>query len=178
MKFFSKAFTAVAIVAMGVVGALAQSENVVVSGIQSVTTASATLQVSVSSLSVTNFPSKGIEIVQGLKNLTVAITSFTKQITFSKPVPFDNDVAEEVVEVLTGFVNVHQALLNTIIGKQSLASRFFLTAPIAAALRAIEKVVDTFAFTLIALIPTQKNNARVQFDSLTVTFTEAITTFS
>ena len=68
---------------------------------------------------------------------------------------------------------------------QSLASRFFLTAPIAAGLRAIESVVDvrrmlswlfgcladdfhvhkTFAFTLIGLIPTQGTEARTQFVS-------------
>ncbi len=59
MRFFKNAFAAAAVVAMGVVGVFAQSENVVVSGIQNVTIASGTLQVSVSELSVKNFPSKG-----------------------------------------------------------------------------------------------------------------------
>ncbi|PIL30682.1 hypothetical protein GSI_07386 [Ganoderma sinense ZZ0214-1] len=178
MRFFKNAFAAVAIVALGVVGAFAQSENVVVTGIQSVTTASSTLQVSVSELTLTNFPAKGPVIVSGLKNLTVSITTFTQSITFTKPVPFGNAAAEEIVQVLTGFVKVHQLLLSTIIGKQSLASRFFLTAPIAAALRAIEKAVDSFAFTLIALIPTQADNARIQFTALSASFSEAITTYS
>ena len=60
MLFFKNAFTAVAVVALGVVGAFAQSENVVVTGIQSVTTASSTLQLSVSELTLSNFPVKGV----------------------------------------------------------------------------------------------------------------------
>ncbi|PIL30683.1 hypothetical protein GSI_07387 [Ganoderma sinense ZZ0214-1] len=178
MRFFRNAFAAVAVVALGVVGAFAQSENPVVDGILGVTTASASLQVSVSELSFFNFVSKGSEIVSGLTNLTVSVTTFTKSITFTKPKPFENHIAEEVVEVLTEFVAIHQALLRTIIGKKSLASRFFLTAPIAHALRIIENVVDTFALALIALIPTQSNSARSQFEALTVTFTEAIKAYS
>ncbi|KAF7369593.1 hypothetical protein MVEN_00290000 [Mycena venus] len=58
-----------------------------------------------------------------------------------------------IVAALTGFVNIHQALLATVIGKRSIFSQFGATAPIAAVLRTLEATIDSFAFAMIDLIP-------------------------
>ena len=48
-------------------------------------------------------------------------------------------------------MQVHQALLNIIIGKAGIIAAVpFAGPPVAAAIRVIESVVDTFAFALIA----------------------------
>ncbi len=60
MRFFKNAFDAAAVVvAMGVVGVFAQSEDAVATGIEKVGIAAATLQISVAELSAKNFASKG-----------------------------------------------------------------------------------------------------------------------
>ena len=59
MRFFKAALAATAVAAFGFAGAFAQAENTVITGIQSVTTASATLQVTISELNAVNFPIKG-----------------------------------------------------------------------------------------------------------------------
>lgn len=110
--------------------------------------------------------------------------------------PFPAAEAKVVVKALTTFVNVHKALLNVVIGKNGLISR----APggvqgIRLALVALEKGVDvssvkprdvcclrayggwrpqSFAFALIALIPTEKESATLQFGSLSATLTTTV----
>ncbi|KAF7332844.1 UVI-1 protein [Mycena venus] len=69
--------------------------------------------------------------------------------------PFDDVDAGPIVDVLTNFVRIHQALLSTVIGKHSIFAQFGLAAPIAAILRSLESIIDTFAFALIAMIPTK-----------------------
>ncbi|RPD59239.1 hypothetical protein L226DRAFT_614068 [Lentinus tigrinus ALCF2SS1-7] len=184
MKFLGKLFTVVGVVMLGVVGTLAQDEKTVVNGIMAVTEQSAKLQFTVSELNVGNFFRQGPKIAKGLRDIGTSVAQFTTaiggddaKVKAREADAFPDDVAREIVEVLTGFVQVHQLLLNTIIGKHSLAAQFFLTAPIAAALRSLESIVDTFAFTLLALIPTEQDDASFQLDELTVTFKEAIKTY-
>ncbi|KAI1798139.1 hypothetical protein LXA43DRAFT_10554 [Ganoderma leucocontextum] len=177
MKFFSQLLTFVPVVALGAVGAMAQSSEVVITAIQAFTSTSSALATTVNDLSIVNFPFEGFEVAQGLGNITTAVTSFNTQFSSSTPA-YTDAVAIEVVDVLTTFVEVHQQLLMVIIGKHSLAAQFFLTAPIAAALRLLEGVVDTFAFSLIGLIPTQQGPAMTQLSALNVTFTQCITTYS
>ncbi|TBU24835.1 hypothetical protein BD309DRAFT_1004996 [Dichomitus squalens] len=169
MKFFSNVLTAFTVIFLGVLGALAQTEDAVTGGLQSLTDASSDVQLAISKITLSNFPKTGTEIASGLGNLTTSIGSFTTQIT---PV--------QMVDFLTGSVQVrrHQLLLSTIIGKHSIAAQFFLTAPIAAALRTIEDAVDDLALALIGLIPTQQSAAQSQFDSLSAPFSDAISTFS
>ncbi|TBU28509.1 hypothetical protein BD311DRAFT_324644 [Dichomitus squalens] len=176
MKFFSTLVNVLPVVLLGAAGAMAQSSDVVISAIQSFTSVSSNLATTVNDLSIVNFAADGPEIVTGLENITTAVTSFNAEFSSSTP-PYPDDVAIEVVDVLTTFVEVHQQLLELIIGKHSLAAQFFLTAPIAAALRALESVVDTFAFDLIALIPTEEGPALAQVNALNVTFTQTVTTY-
>ncbi|PIL26586.1 hypothetical protein GSI_12344 [Ganoderma sinense ZZ0214-1] len=172
MKFFSQLVSFVPVVVLGAVGAMAQSSDTVITAIEAFTATSSALGTTVDGLNILNFALSGFEIAQGLGNITTAVTSFNAEFSSTTPV-YADPVAVEVVDVLTTFVVVHQQLLNIIIGKH-----FFLTAPIAAALRALEAVVDTFAFDLIALIPTQSGPAMTQISALNVTFTECLTTYS
>jgi hypothetical protein len=75
-------------------------------------------------------------------------------------------------------VQVHQALLQVIIGKHGLLTLVPFFEPIRLALVSLEAAIDTLAFDLIALIPTQQPAANAQFASLSVTLTSAITTYS
>ncbi|KAI0700552.1 hypothetical protein C8T65DRAFT_657715 [Cerioporus squamosus] len=176
MKFLGKLFTVLGVAMLGV-GALAQTENTVVNAIRSVTEQSASLQVVVSEIKRSNIPTRGPEIASGLRDIARSVGSFAGIIR-GDTATFSDSAAKEIVDVLTGFVVVHQLLLETIIGKQSLASQFFLTAPIASALSGVEKGVDTLAFFLIDLIPTQRDNAVLQFDALSVTFRDAKEAYS
>ncbi|KAH9474941.1 hypothetical protein JR316_0012039 [Psilocybe cubensis] len=88
--------------------------------------------------------------------------------------PFTDDLAGPIVDALTDFVKVHQILLSTVIGKQSIFAQFLLTAPIAAALRALESEVDFFAFSLIALIPTRTSSVKDCQQSLDSSLGDAI----
>ncbi|KAI0737927.1 hypothetical protein C8Q80DRAFT_283024 [Daedaleopsis nitida] len=178
MKFFSNILAVASVVLVGVLSVVAHpapraaktSPQDVENAIQMVTTMSSTLQTSVAKLDILTFPLQGGIIASGLGNITNTVGQFTANL--SGP-PFSDNDALVIVDVLTTFVRVHQLLLSTIIGKHSLASMFFLTAPIADALRAIESVVDAFAFALIDLIPTQSGPANAQINALSGTFTQA-----
>ncbi|KAF7359739.1 hypothetical protein MVEN_00698600 [Mycena venus] len=64
-----------------------------------------------------------------------------------------------IVAALDNFVAVHQAFLATVIGKHSIFAQFQVTAPIAAVLRSLEAAIDSFAFALINVIPTEARRA-------------------
>ncbi|KAG0586577.1 hypothetical protein KC19_2G101100 [Ceratodon purpureus] len=85
--------------------------------------------------------------------------------------------AKTVVAALTTFVEVHQALLNVLIGKHGVLTLIPFFEPIRQALVALEATVDSFAFYLIAVIPTEKPAANQQFGSLGVTVSLAISTY-
>ncbi|KAI9438961.1 hypothetical protein H4582DRAFT_106151 [Lactarius indigo] len=57
-----------------------------------------------------------------------------------------------IVAALKDFVTVHQVLLSTVISKHSYFAQFAVTSPILAALRALEKIIDKFALSMIDLI--------------------------
>ncbi|KAJ2997272.1 hypothetical protein NUW54_g7147 [Trametes sanguinea] len=108
--------------------------------------------------SVTQFP----VVVQNFNDIITTATKFTE--TLQQAEVLDEKGAKAVVMALTTFVEVHQALLNVVIGKHSIASRLFFTAPVAAVLRSLEAAIDALAFALIGLIPTEKDHANAQFD--------------
>ncbi|KAM5533915.1 hypothetical protein V8D89_012455 [Ganoderma adspersum] len=176
MKFFSTFLTAVFVALLGVVGTMAQTSDQVITAIQSFITASRNLDTEVTALNAINFPAMGFIIADGFNNISTAVNTFNAEFSPATPA-YPDDAAVAVVDVLTTFVEVHQDLLNLVIGKHSLAAMFALTAPIAAALRGLESVVDTFAFALIALIPTESSPATTQVNALSVTFTDAINTY-
>ncbi|PMB69019.1 hypothetical protein BM221_005605 [Beauveria bassiana] len=79
----------------------------------------------------------------------------------------------DALATVNKFVQVHIALLSTVIGKSGLLSYTPLTAPIGAVLRTLEGVVDTLAFGIIALIPFCADDTQQRIDSLDQKFQEA-----
>ncbi|KAI0668390.1 hypothetical protein C8Q78DRAFT_255517 [Trametes maxima] len=178
MKFFS-IIPAIAVAVIGAVSVVGQSVDTVVGNIQGVTTLSDNLRVVAQNLSAANFIQESPNLISGFNGIVATVTAANEQMAaIPNPVPFSDPDAITVVGVLTTFVQVHQALLNVVIGKHSLAAQFFLTAPIAEVLRDLEGVVDTFAFLLIDLIPTQQGPAQIQINSLSATLTETVNVYS
>lgn len=84
----------------------------------------------------------------------------------------------DICDAFTGFVKVHIALLNTVIGKNSLLAGTPFTAPIAAVLRSIEGVVDNLAFALIGFVPTCADEAEKEKMKLDKKLEESIEIYS
>ncbi|KAM0328694.1 hypothetical protein ACHAQA_005107 [Verticillium albo-atrum] len=91
---------------------------------------------------------------------------------------FPRDGQNQVCEAFSNFVRIHQALLNTIIGKSSLFSRTPFIAPLTAVLRVLEVGVDKLAFSIIGLVPTCREGAEKDKMALDATFDEAISKLS
>ncbi|KAI0806796.1 hypothetical protein C8Q74DRAFT_1212931 [Fomes fomentarius] len=177
MKFFSNLFVTAAVVVVGIPNAFAAlTGDQVVGAINAVADQSSNVADAIRPLNAVNFPIQGGIIAQGLGNLTNTVAQ-DNALFDPNQAPFDDPTAQTVVDALVDFVAIHQALLNVIIGKSSLAAQFGFTAPIAAALRAIEAQVDTLALNLIALIPTQEPAADAQFAALDGTFDDANTAY-
>jgi hypothetical protein len=150
---------------------------------EEVTTMSDNLRKVVLDITIFNAPVKAPLIAQGFGAIVEKITEinarFDSLAAAKKLSPLSDDDAKLVVESLTTFVKVHQALLSTVIGKQGLLAQFpFFLEPIRVVLVALEGVVDTFAFNLIGIIPTQAPAANAQFSSLSVTLSQAIGSYS
>ncbi|KAJ5106301.1 hypothetical protein N7456_002976 [Penicillium angulare] len=77
-----------------------------------------------------------------------------------------------------GFVQVHQQLLSTVIGKHGILSLTPFTQPIAAVLRTLEGVVDTIAFGIIDGVPTCAEDATSNKNMLDDTLAKAQDTYS
>ncbi|KAF7372727.1 hypothetical protein MSAN_00478000 [Mycena sanguinolenta] len=69
--------------------------------------------------------------------------------------PIDGEPGADIVAALDNLVAVKQAFFATVIGKHSIFAQFQVTAPIAAVLRSLEAGIDSFAFTLINVVPEQ-----------------------
>ncbi|KAM3459114.1 hypothetical protein MY3296_000261 [Beauveria thailandica] len=87
--------------------------------------------------------------------------------------PYTETNQQLICDALATFVQVHIALLSTVIGKSGLLSYTPLTAPIGAVLRQLEDVVDTLAFGIIAPIPFCADDTQQRIDALDQKFQEA-----
>jgi hypothetical protein len=150
--------------------------------LKEITDLSDQLRVETEKITLFNAGQKGVVIAQGFATIIVKVTEYTARIAGTaygyNPTPFPDADAKLVVQSLTTFVKVHQALLAVVIGKHGLATMFPFFEPIRIALVNLEVVVDTFAFYLIDLIPTQKPAATDELDKLTVSFKDAKDTYS
>ncbi|KAJ7642453.1 hypothetical protein DFH06DRAFT_1427924 [Mycena polygramma] len=151
--------------------------NVVTSVSRDITTAL------VSPLFVLSTPSLDIptakSVVTGFKTI---IQDLGTDITAMQATPaFGDSITQPIVDALITVgrfsPTVHQALLSTIIGKHSILAQFALTAPIAAILRSLEAVIDSFAFALIALIPTRSGSVNTSKATLGAAVSETITLY-
>jgi hypothetical protein len=150
----------------------------ILEGFDNVTTQSNNLRIAVQTITIFNAGQQGFIIAEGFTTIIAKIAEGTTRVDSVSTGPLSDDDAQLVVQALTTFVQVHQALLQVIIGKHGLLTLVPFFEPIRLALVSLEAAIDTLAFDLIALIPTQQPAANAQFASLSVTLTTAITTYS
>ncbi|KAF8970482.1 hypothetical protein BDZ97DRAFT_1791674 [Flammula alnicola] len=159
--------------------AAALTPDQVVTNIGIVTTISGNLNTAVGSLSTTPTPQQAQTtantLTGGFSNI---INDLSGDVTAMDATPaYDDADATVVVAALTAFIQVHQDLLSTVIGKHSVFAQFGATAPIAAALRSLEAIVDSFAISMINLIPTKADDVQTGAASLNTSVGNSITLY-
>ncbi|KAI0648387.1 hypothetical protein C8Q79DRAFT_955206 [Trametes meyenii] len=179
MKFFSTILPVVGVVATFALGIVAQRTTEVIQSIHVIADASNGLRQQIEAVTIKNIADNGPGIPKGIVTLVQDISGQTQSVflSVSNPKPLNDNDAQAVVNALNDFVAIHQALLETIIGKHSLAQQFFLTRPIAIALRSLESVVDTFAHAIIDLIPTRADEGNADAGSLQIYLQAAVSTY-
>ncbi|KAK1978302.1 hypothetical protein LZ30DRAFT_599452 [Colletotrichum cereale] len=137
-------------------GVLSQSTPAqVVANIKSLTNKSKALQAPANDISLISGPLIVVgqgpfpKIILGFSDIVSTATAALPAMQVMPPVPPGTD-SDLIFDAFREFVYVHQVLLNILIGKAGLFTVVpLIGAPVAAALRAIEGVVDKAAFTLI-----------------------------
>ncbi|KAI9858239.1 MAG: hypothetical protein M1824_004409 [Vezdaea acicularis] len=114
-------------------------------------------------------------VIARLSDIITTVTTTITALAGTSPFTVKSD-EDAIVKSLTTFVQVHQALLNILIGKAGLVPNLlpFVGPPLAAVLRQLESVVDTIAFEIIDLVPDNGADATKQKDSLDVTLQASI----
>lgn len=149
--------------------------SVVLQAFKEITKLSDDLRIVTQRINLINAPLEGQKIAQGFGGIIQRIS-----VELNRPddgTKLGNADAEFVVASLRTFVQVHQALLNVVIGKHGLLTLIPFFEPIRQSLVSLEATVDAFAFMLIDMIPTQEAAAREQFGSLSITVRVAIQTY-
>ncbi|KAJ6608127.1 hypothetical protein B0H10DRAFT_2227151 [Mycena sp. CBHHK59/15] len=150
-------------------GALADlTVSDVVTNVGIVTSVSGNLNSVLSGLTTSSSSSQVRTIGQSVvTDLETIISSLSGDVTAMQPTPpFGNMDALLIVQSLDQFVAIHQALLSTVIGKHGIFAQFGVTQPIADVLRNLEAGIDSFAFAMIAMIPTQTPSVNADKGSL------------
>lgn len=157
--------------------------DTIVTGVGMVTNMSASLRNTTDGINVFNVFFRGQEVPQGFANITQTASSLTKQLQPSTGVVANDllsaDDSKLVINALVTFVQVHQALLSVVIGKHGVLAQFGpFGEPIRQALVALELVVDTLAFAIIALLSALIDQAKAQAQSLDASLNQAIAAYS
>ncbi|KAI0823920.1 hypothetical protein BC628DRAFT_1420650 [Trametes gibbosa] len=166
-------------IVLGALSVIAQDATPIISGIDGLTTESQNLQKIVANITPLNAAFQAAKIAPEFLNIGNECKDLIKLVTVPNPVPFGAEVATDVRIALVRFVQAHQLLLNTLIGKNGIIARFPpFGSDIAAVLRVLEGIIDSFAFALIGLIPTEAGPAKESIAGLDNTFANAIKTFA
>ncbi|VUC29514.1 unnamed protein product [Clonostachys rosea] len=119
------------------------------------------------------------KLVTGFKDIVSTVTGAIPMLENEKPdEAFSEGDQTNICDAFTTFVEVHQDLLNVVIGKNSLLSSTPFTAPVAAVLRTLEGGVDTLAYSIIGLVPTCADKAQMDLENLDNTIGDAIDIYS
>ncbi|KAF4923471.1 FAD-linked oxidoreductase hmp9 [Colletotrichum viniferum] len=122
-----------------------------------------------------NEDSCNTEIIRGFTDIVSTATTALSQMQGIAAVPPGAN-ADAMLEAFRGFVRVHQALLEILIGKAGLLSTVpFIGQPIAAVLRQIKSI--TLAFTLIDTVQGQASEIQSEANILSATIGDAITSY-
>ncbi|PTQ31406.1 hypothetical protein MARPO_0112s0050 [Marchantia polymorpha] len=159
-------------------GALTATTAKIIEGLKTVTDMSDKLRVATEKINIFNAAQQGVVIATGFTTIIQKVSEGIVRVDRVTSGPLPDADAQLVVDALTTFVKVHQALLNVVIGKHGIIAMVPFFEPIRIALVSLEAVIDRLAFDLIALIPTQKNSATIQFQTLDVTLDKAVKTYS
>ncbi|KAG0585492.1 hypothetical protein KC19_2G016300 [Ceratodon purpureus] len=159
-----------------VAGQATQAEQIV-QAFKEVTTLSDDLRIETQKINLVTAPLFGPKVGQGFNAIITRVGQAGTMLQSPNMKALGAADAKTVVAALTTFVEVHQALLNVVIGKHGVLTLIPYFEPIRQALVALEATVDSFAFYLIAVIPTEKPAADQQFGSLGVTVSLAISTY-
>lgn len=145
-----------------------------------VTSMSHDLNVMVSGINQVNGLTEGAKVAPGFQNIVNGVAKAASMLQ-NDPSRTQLSVADAklVVNALTTFVRVHQILLSTVISKHGLLTMIPYSDPIRQALVNLEGTVDSFAFALIAFIPTStQSNYSAQFSGLKVQVEKTIKVYS
>ncbi|KAJ7685888.1 hypothetical protein B0H17DRAFT_1225485, partial [Mycena rosella] len=131
----------------------------VVTNIGIVTTQSKNINDALSTLPVSpsssQLASMSTTVVNGFQAIISSLANDDTAMQTTPPftVQSDCDAVVAALSTVSSFVQIHQTLLSTVIGKHTIFAQFGATAPITAVLRTLEGAIDSFAYGLIALIP-------------------------
>ncbi|KAI2636699.1 UVI-1 [Xylaria nigripes] len=180
---FANIFTGFALAASAMAAATPQQ---VVDGIKSITQLSLDLQAPAQSITIVNAPLIVIgggpfpQLIAGFSKIVITTQTLISQLAVpvARSVPEKVhardihlrdtvDPADAVFDAFRDFVRVHQDLLNILIGKAGILTKIpVVGAPVAAALRGVEGVVDTVTIALITLFQTRAEDFEVQGNAL------------
>ncbi|KAJ7176381.1 hypothetical protein C8R43DRAFT_872873, partial [Mycena crocata] len=165
-------------------GASALTSTQVVTNIQVVTKVSDNINHGLASLTPSfdlgNIVVVGKTVITGFGTICTSLSTFVPAMQSTTPITV-NSLADDIVDVLlevSMFVEIHKALLSTVIGKHSIFAQFGFTIPILAALRTLEGLIDTFASAMITLIPHRADAVRRCQATLDISVTQTITTYA
>jgi hypothetical protein len=156
----------------------------IVSNINTLTFKSQQLQAPAQSINIINGPLIAVglgpfpPIIRGFADI---VATATTALSAMQGTPnLSSSDCKLVADAFREFVRVHQILLNILIGKAGLFSAVpLIGAPVSQALRAIEGIVDSLAFSLIDIAQDAACKTTIQNDSgaLKGTITTAITRY-
>ncbi|KAE9365475.1 hypothetical protein N431DRAFT_353383 [Stipitochalara longipes BDJ] len=180
---FTKAFAAITATFLTSVYAQMTAPQVV-GNINVITGQSQALQAPANSINILSGPLFLIglgpfpQIVVGFTQIVSTVTSDINAMAGVQPFSVLSD-EQSILDAFTTFVEVHQELLNILIGKAGILNDLPLVGPpVAQVLRSLEAVVDTIAFGLIDLVPDVAAPFTNQKNSLDVTIGKAITAYT
>jgi len=171
-KLFMAAMVGAASAAPAVIEQRAMTSQNVCDAIGEITTLSANLEVTVKGINLSPLliinPTTYTPIISGFQGI---ISLVQKDITAMATNPIadltqDTDGQTAICTAFHDFVVVHQNLLSTLIGKDGILQSIG-GGPIAAVLRALEKIVDTIAVGIIDAVPFCAAGAQSDANSLT-----------
>ncbi|EGX45401.1 hypothetical protein AOL_s00170g108 [Orbilia oligospora ATCC 24927] len=184
MLFFKKAVvSALALLAAPSIAALTPAQ--MVGNIEMLTTKSKALQNPANSITLVNGPLIVIglgpfpQIIAGFTEIVTITSTAITQMQGSAVITNPTD-AKAIADAFRKFVEVHQVLLNILIGKAGLFNTVpIIGTPVAAVLRSLEAVVDTVALRIIDTVEVAIHKSTIQSNanSLSGTITVSINAY-
>jgi len=180
---FTKVFVAITATLLTSVYAQMTAPQIV-SNINIITGQSQALQAPANSINILSGPLFLIgqgpfpQIIVGFSQIVTTANNDIQAMAGTQPFSVLSD-EQSILNAFTTFVEVHQELLNILIGKAGLLNDLpFVGPPVAEVLRSLEAVVDTIAFGLIDLVPDVAAPFTNQMNSLDVTIGQAINAYT